>query len=151
MDPFSWSFWLHLGMAILCGAILGTERELNDKPAGLRTCIFVCIGSMLFVRLGAVLNTDSADPTRVLGQIITGVGFIGAGVILSREGTVKGVTTAAVIWFVAAVGAMIGADVVAGALAVSIVGVLLLVCLEYVVLKKKVQTTAEDKNGTLDP
>ena len=130
MDPGTWEFWQHLGMAALCGAILGTEREWHDKPAGLRTCIFVCLGSMLFVRLGLLLSHDDGDPTRVLGQVVTGVGFIGAGVILSRGGAVKGVTTAAVIWFLAAIGAMIGAGFSGAALAASVVGVLLLVVLE---------------------
>lgn len=130
MDPLTWDFWLRFGMAVLCGAILGIERELSDKPAGLRTSIFVCLGSMLFVRLGALIANENADSTRVLGQVITGVGFIGAGVILARGSNVKGVTTAAVIWCLAAVGAMIGAGFLSAALAVSLVGVALLVVLE---------------------
>lgn len=130
MDPVSWEFWQQLGMAALCGAILGAEREWHDKPAGLRTCIFVCLGSTLFIRLGEILGREGGDPTRVLGQVITGVGFIGAGVILSRGGAVKGVTTASVIWLLAAVGSMIGAGYHAAALAVSLSGVFLLLVLE---------------------
>jgi putative Mg2+ transporter-C (MgtC) family protein len=132
MDPLSWDFWLPLGMAVLCGAIVGAEREANDKPAGLRTCIFVCLGSMLFIRLGLLAGNKSGDPTRVLGQVITGVGFIGAGVILGRGGAVHGVTTAAVIWLLAAVGAMIGFGHADAALAVSLVAVALLIGLERI-------------------
>lgn len=132
MDPLTLGFWQHLGMAVLCGAILGVEREINDKPAGLRTCILVCVGSMLFIRLGLLLDDKTADPTRVLSQIVTGVGFIGAGVILSRGAEVKGVTTAAVIWLLAAIGAMIGLDQHAAAMAVSLTALIVLVGLEQV-------------------
>lgn len=130
MHPLSGEFWLSLGMAVLCGALLGVERESHHKPAGLRTCIFVCLGSMLFIKLGILVADETADPTRVLGQVVTGVGFIGAGVILGGRSSVRGVTTAAVIWMLAALGAMIAFGHLAAALVVSMVCVVLLIGLE---------------------
>ncbi len=126
MDPLSWSFWQAVGMSVLCGVAVGAEREISDKPAGIRTCALVSLGAMLFVRLGTQLNSPSSDPTRVLGQVITGIGFLGAGVILARGKSVRGVTTASVVWVLAAIGAMIGLDHFAAAFAVTIVVVLML-------------------------
>lgn len=143
MDPLTWTFWQPVGVAVLCGGILGIERELNDKPAGIRTCILVCLGSMLFIRLGHLLEHPPADPTRVLGQVITGIGFIGAGVILSRGEHVKGVTTASVVWLVAALGAMIGADQYAAALAVTVVATAILVFLGWLAKRLEEKSDAD--------
>ncbi len=121
MDPLSVTFWQAIGTAVLCGGAIGIERELNDKPAGIRTSMLVCLGAMLFVRMGALLDDETADPTRVLGQVITGIGFLGAGVILSRGDNVKGVTTASTIWILSCIGAMIGLDHLGAAFAVTIV------------------------------
>jgi putative Mg2+ transporter-C (MgtC) family protein len=126
MDPLTWSFWQAVAAAVLCGGAVGIERELSDKPAGLRTCTLVSLGAMLYVRLGAQLEAAAADPTRVLGQVITGVGFLGAGVILGQGKAVKGVTTASVIWVLAAIGAMAGLDQTAAAFATTIVVLLVL-------------------------
>ena len=108
MDPSSSEFWVAVAVASLCGAIIGVERQVRGKPAGIRTSILICLGTMVFVRLSAVVAGTSGDPTRVLGQVVTGVGFIGAGVMLAREGLVRGVTSAAVIWILAAIGALVG-------------------------------------------
>jgi len=106
--PSSQEFWLHLGTALLCGGSIGLERQARGKVAGVRTSILICVGTSLFVTLGATMSPDRVDPTRVLGQVVTGIGFLGAGVILAREGRILGVTTAAVIWSLAAVGCLIG-------------------------------------------
>lgn len=108
MDPLQPDFWIAVGISCFCGAIIGVERQLRGKPAGIRTSILICLGTMLFVRLGSITATPSGDPTRVLGQVVTGVGFIGAGVMLAREGLILGVTSAAVIWVLAAIGASVG-------------------------------------------
>jgi putative Mg2+ transporter-C (MgtC) family protein len=100
--------WAGIGTAILCGALVGFERQLRGKPAGMRTSILICFGTMVFVSLGAHVSGGPADPTRVVGQVVTGIGFLGAGVILTREGVVMGVTSASVIWVLAAIGATIG-------------------------------------------
>ncbi len=114
-DPWQTTFWLRFGLAILAGGIIGVERQVRGKPVGVRTSILICLGTSVFVGLGAGIDSDQVDPTRVLGQVVTGVGFLGAGVILARGGVVTGVTTAAVIWMLAAIGACIGLGLYAGA------------------------------------
>lgn len=112
MDMSQWLFPLDLtgiGTAILCGFIVGLERQLSGKAAGIRTSTLICMGAYLFTSIGCLLG-ENADSARVIGQIVTGIGFIGAGVIIGREGIVLGVTTAAVIWVLAAIGIMIGLD-----------------------------------------
>lgn len=96
-------------VAMLCGGIIGIERELKDKPAGLRTNILVSTGSCLFVIFGiSVASIYGDNPGRILGPIITGIGFLGAGTIIRSRGSVKGLTSAATIWVVAGVGMTAG-------------------------------------------
>ena len=102
------AFWQQLGTAVACGGAIGTERQLRGKAAGLRTSILICVGTELFVSLGGSFPSATSDPTRVLGQVITGIGFLGAGVILAKDNRILGVTSAAVIWLLAAVGGLIG-------------------------------------------
>ena len=111
---------------MLCGGVVGLERQLRGKPAGIRTSVLICLGTSVFVHLGAVVGNEHGDPTRVLGQIVTGIGFLGAGVIIAREGLVKGVTSAAVIWVLAGIGALIGFAQYAPAIALSVIMVSLL-------------------------
>ena len=106
MDINSMGFWLKIFASILCGGIIGLERQLRGKPAGIRTSILICLGTEIFVSHGTSLA--GGDQYRVLAQVVTGVGFLGAGLIISQEGTVRGVTSAAVIWVLAAIGATIG-------------------------------------------
>jgi putative Mg2+ transporter-C (MgtC) family protein len=108
LNPESVEFWLRIGTAILCGGIIGLERQLRGKAAGMRTSILICLGTQLFVGLGSSFAGERVDPTRVLAQVVTGIGFLGGGVILAREGAVIGVTSAAVIWVLAALGSLIG-------------------------------------------
>ncbi|MBU1699708.1 MAG: MgtC/SapB family protein [Candidatus Eisenbacteria bacterium] len=129
-NPFSSPFWLTIGVAVLCGTIIGLERQLRGKPAGVRTSCLICLGTAVFIHLGSGVASSSSDPTRVLGQLVTGIGFLGAGVILAREGTVSGVTTAAVIWVLAAIGAAIGLGHLLGAIALSAVTVGILTGME---------------------
>ena len=100
-----------LGSAVLAGAILGINRDLNRKPAGLRTHALVCLGSAVAVVIVASMPGTSADAVaRVIQGLVTGVGFIGAGVILHHdiEHRVEGLTTAASIWIAAALGVACG-------------------------------------------
>lgn len=103
-------FLLYLAVALLCGLIIGLERETRGKPAGLSTQTLVVSASMLFTFLSQVL--DFGDPTRIAAQVVTGIGFLGAGIIIRAEGVrgVNNVTTAASIWYAAAVGMAIGFD-----------------------------------------
>lgn len=130
LDPLHLEFWTRIAATILCGGIIGLERQLRGKPAGIRTSILICLGTCVFVTLAASLSATTLDPTRVLGQVVTGIGFIGAGVIMSNEGLVKGVTSAAIIWVLAGIGAAIGLDQTPMALAVTLVTVAVLVGVE---------------------
>lgn len=130
LDPGAPEFWLRLGTAILCGGIVGLERQLRGKAAGIRTSILICLGTQLFVALGASFAGSHVDPTRVLGQVVTGIGFVGGGVILAREGAIIGVTSAAVIWVLAALGSLIGLGHLLAAIVLTLVTVGLLTGVE---------------------
>jgi putative Mg2+ transporter-C (MgtC) family protein len=100
-------------LAVLLGGVIGFERELAGKPAGLRTNILICVGAALLmdvsVRVGIINGTRMGDPGRIAAQIVSGVGFLGAGTIMQSQGMVTGLTSAATIWVVAAIGMTIGA------------------------------------------
>ncbi len=100
---------LRLIMAAFLGGIIGFEREHAEKPAGLRTLLLVCVGSALFTIASIYGFGSSADASRVAAGIVAGIGFLGAGTILRGDGVVIGITTAATIWTVAAIGLAIGA------------------------------------------
>jgi putative Mg2+ transporter-C (MgtC) family protein len=110
---------LRVAVAAALGGAIGLERELDEKAAGLRTHMLVAVGSALFTLVGAYgfadLSTGSTDPSRVAAQIVTGVGFLGAGVIFRQGFTIRGLTTAASLWIVAAVGMAAGAGYWKGA------------------------------------
>jgi len=107
-------------VALACGAIIGTEREKREKPAGLRTLILVCLGSAGFTMAGFAFTSNTGDSGRVAAQIVTGIGFLGAGVILHPRGTISGATTAASIWVTASVGMIAGAGYAGAALGMSL-------------------------------
>ena len=98
-----------LCVAILCGGAIGVERELKGKAAGLRTNILICMGATLFTQLSTTMAGTTPDKSRIAAQIVTGVGFLGAGTIIHGKGAVTGLTSAATIWLVAAIGTAIGA------------------------------------------
>src|SRR5512133_3601325 len=99
---------LKLLLALLVGGLIGMEREFRDKAAGFRTMICICLGATLFTILSSLLGQPD-DVTRIASEIVTGVGFLGAGAILrGPAGSVTGLTTAATIWLVAALGMAIG-------------------------------------------
>lgn len=103
-----------LMLAALLGGMIGMEREMSGKPAGLRTVLLICVGATLFTELSlhlASLGEDGeyhSDPARLAAQIIPGIGFIGAGAILHGRGKVTGLTTAATLWTVTAIGIAVG-------------------------------------------
>lgn len=106
----SYEFIIRMLVATVAGGALGLERESNNKSAGLRTNTLVAVGASIFVMISSrvVLDSGSGDPSRVMGQIVTGIGFLGAGVIMHRGANVKGLTTAATIWCSAALGSLAG-------------------------------------------
>ena len=119
---------LRLVVALLLGAVIGLEREMQRMPAGFRTHALVSLGSAIFTIVSAYAFTGPlSDPTRIAAQVVSGVGFLGGGAILHYGGTVRGLTTAASLWAVAAVGMAAGA----GLFVVAIVSaVLVIVALE---------------------
>lgn len=101
-------------LATLLGGLIGLERELSGKPAGLRTNILICVGATLLMEISIVTAGlagpgQSGDPSRIAAQVVSGIGFIGAGTILVARGQVVGLTTAATLWVVAAIGLAVGA------------------------------------------
>ena len=92
-------------ISVLCGSLIGIEREYQNKSAGLRTIVLICLGSTIFTMISQRIG---GSDDRVAANIITGIGFIGAGVIFKENFNVKGLTTAAVIWISAAIGMVIG-------------------------------------------
>ena len=150
LSPWSQEFWLHLGTALLCGGSIGLERQSRGKVAGVRTSILICLGTAIFVALGATVSPERVDPTRVLGQVVTGVGFLGAGVILAREGRILGVTTAAVIWGLAAIGCLIGLGFLSTAVVITltVLGVLLGVeAMENLLERRKGRRVSRELEG----
>lgn len=99
-------------ISVALGALIGYERELTNKPAGLRTHIFVCMGACLFTISSFYLLPEdvggSFDATRIAAGIVAGISFIGAGSIIASRGDVRGITTAASLWVIAAIGLMVG-------------------------------------------
>jgi putative Mg2+ transporter-C (MgtC) family protein len=102
-----------LALAVFLGGIIGFEREINGKPAGLRTNILICLGATLLMdlstRIGLIDGVRIGDPARIAAQVVSGVGFLGAGTIMQSQGMVTGLTSAATIWVVAAIGMTVGA------------------------------------------
>jgi putative Mg2+ transporter-C (MgtC) family protein len=120
-----WRLLLAAGL----GAAIGLEREYRQKPAGLRTNILIAIGSCLFTILSLTLTAGAPDQSRVAGQIVTGIGFLGGGAIMRYRDTVHGMTTAATIWVNAAIGIAAGTGQFALATIVTTLTLLVLVVL----------------------
>lgn len=147
-------------LATLLGGAVGLERELAGKPAGLRTNILICVGAALFTQLSVDIarigftpsGAPYGDTTRIAAQIVSGIGFLGAGAILHGQGSIVGLTTAATIWVVAAIGAAIGAGAYIDATGSTVVIMLVLVGLRPVERKllakrRRVHATLRVKAG----
>src|SRR5262249_48551453 len=120
---------LRLLLAAGLGAAIGLEREYRRKPAGLRTNMLIAVGSALFTIVSVEIGSKGATPDRIAAQIVTGIGFLGAGAILRRGAAVKGMTTAATIWVVAAIGMAAGAGKSTIAFAATVVTLVVLAVL----------------------
>ena len=135
-------------VSTVLGTLVGWERQMGRKPAGLRTHVLVCLGSTMFTLLTVhavrAFGGASLDPTRIIHGVITGVGFLGAGSILRQEGYVQGLTTAASIWMVAAIGTTVGVH----AYPLAVVGtVLALIVLEGYRWVERWLTPGEENEG----
>lgn len=141
MEALHLALLVQLLLATLLGGAIGLERELSGKPAGLRTNILICVGSTLFTVLSVKLSAGIGDPGRVAAQILTGVGFIGAGTILHTRGSVTGLTSAATIWVVAAIGMALGAGAYTEALGTTLLVMTILKGLGYLETRVARQAT----------
>jgi putative Mg2+ transporter-C (MgtC) family protein len=129
-------------LAVALGGIIGFERELREKAAGIRTIILITLASTLFT-LTSIEIAGDADPGRVAAQIVTGVGFLGGGVILKERGSIVGITTAATIWMAAAVGVAVGIGEYAVATATTIVAFVVLLALPM--LERRIATLSSQR------
>jgi putative Mg2+ transporter-C (MgtC) family protein len=137
-------FGLKFLVALLCGGVVGIERETSGKPAGVRTNILICLGSMLFTAMSfEMARVFGGDPTRIAAQIVTGIGFLGAGAILHETGKgITGMTTAAMIWLIAALGVMVGSGYLLTAVAITAATTLTMVVL------RRVERFINERQGT---
>lgn len=132
-----WNGGLKLLAAVVLSAPLGIERERKERPAGLRTHVLVCLGATLMMVVSELLALKVhaagavVDTARVAAGVITGVGFLGAGTILTVGANQKGLTTAAMIWFVAALGVAIGAGYIAVAACATVLALVVVIGFEY--------------------
>ncbi|MFO7619226.1 MAG: MgtC/SapB family protein [Thermoplasmata archaeon] len=132
MDVMLYDFLPKILLSIFCGSLIGLERELKDKPAGMRTYMLISVGATLFTMVSIYFTeqwSGTADPLRVTAQIVTGVGFLGAGTIMFARGRISGLTSAAAIWTSAAIGITIGLDMHIFAIIVTLMIVLSLILL----------------------
>lgn len=143
-----WEVVLRLILAMIIGGIIGLEREKSNRPAGFRTHTLVCVGSALvfltseFV-FDAYHQLVNMDPTRLSAQVISGIGFLGAGTIMHYGSNIKGLTSAATLWVVACLGLAIGAGFYWGAIAATIIVYITLILLKKLEINlfKKIGTT----------
>ncbi len=134
---------LRMLFALLIGSIIGIEREYRSKSAGLRTMILVCLGSCLFTILSIRIG-GPVTPERIASNIVTGIGFLGAGVIFKDDNKVTGITTATAIWMVAALGMAVGAGYLETA--VMSLGIVMIVLVILVYFQKQIENLNQLRN-----
>lgn len=126
---------LQLCLAAVLGGAIGWERQHSGKPAGLRTNVLICVGAALLTDISmrmASMGGPTADPGRISAQIVTGMGFLGAGTIIQSRGTVTGLTTAATLWVVAAIGMAVGSGAYIEATGTTVLVIIVLLPLRVV-------------------
>ena len=144
MHPASWTYFQLVQffapkviLAVICGGLIGLERELKNKPAGIKTNILICMGAAIYTAVSVLIASAYAerghfgDPARISAQIVSGIGFLGGGAIIQARGTIVGLTTAATIWVVAALGITIGIGYHDVAVALAVMVILILVGVSY--------------------
>lgn len=143
-DISTWELIARIALAGALGGLIGFERELSDQPAGFRTHILVALGAALFTLVGAYGLQSffedghagaTFDPTRVAAQVVTGIGFLGAGAIIQQGVSVRGLTTAASLWVTAAIGTAVGLGYWEGALATVVIAIVALYGLKQLELR----------------
>lgn len=161
MQPLGLEAIIRLMLAMVVGGLVGLEREIHDRPAGLRTHILVCLGAALIMIISvrvslSMVGITESDPARIAAQVVSGIGFLGAGTILREGATVRGLTTAASLWMAAALGLGAGAGLYAEtafATVLTLVSLSVLSRLDmYTALKRNVRqirVVAADRPGLL--
>lgn len=120
-------------LSIFCGAVIGVERQFKHKPAGLRTNIMICLGAAIFTVISEKMSAGTNDSiTRIAAQIVTGVGFLGAGAVIQDRGGIHGLTTAATIWLVASIGMACGARLYYLAVITTVLALVVLIGLGHI-------------------
>ena len=150
---FDWDLILRLFMGGMMGGLIGLEREFRAKEAGLRTHFIVALGSALFMMISQYAFSGRFDAARVAAQVVSGIGFIGAGVIIFQKNVVRGVTTAAGLWVAAAIGLACGAGMywLAGAATLMTVVCLEMMHLVHRCIAEKVVEVTLSSDGETDP
>lgn len=149
---------LRLCLAAALGGMVGIEREMSGKPAGFRTNLLICLGAALVTELSRTIALEvgsttvfRSDPGRIAAQIVSGIGFLGAGTIMQSRGAVTGLTTAATLWVVAAIGMAVGAGAYVSALVASLLVILALMILgrfeDHLVPRRPSERTLEVEYG----
>lgn len=150
-DPLTLSILKKLILAVILGAVIGIERERARKSAGMRTHALVALGSALFTVIPSLLTGPTIDPTRIAAQVVTGIGFLGAGIIFfepSHE-RVKGLTTAAGVWVAAAIGMAVGFGLIEVGIWATLLTILIFWFL-WPVEKRFVKKFPRDDNNGMD-
>lgn len=127
-----WNFILRIFAAGILGGLIGFEREFRAKEAGVRTHFIVALGSALFMIISQYAFSGRFDAARVAAQVVSGIGFIGAGVIIFQKNAVRGVTTAAGLWVAAAIGLACGAEMYSVAIAATLMTILVLETMHFI-------------------
>jgi putative Mg2+ transporter-C (MgtC) family protein len=136
---------LRIFISLILSSIIGIERERHSKPAGLRTHILVCVGANLIMLVSLLMAQKYGEisPSRIAAQVVSGIGFLGAGTIIVSRGLVKGLTTAASLWAVAAIGLAVGAGFYKGAIITTLLIIFILYVFEF--FEKKILKGREYK------
>jgi putative Mg2+ transporter-C (MgtC) family protein len=154
-----WTEFLGVILATILGGIIGLEREFHGKAAGLRTNLLICLGAAAFTIISKQMTAGTNDSmTRIAAQIVTGVGFLGAGAIIQDTGGIHGLTTAATIWLVASIGMACGAGLYRLAILVTIIAIFVLIGLgrlaipfdRYAEKRQKRQNPGDDATNRED-
>lgn len=130
VGPLELEILIKIVVSTVLGLLIGFERAVHNKPAGMRTHSLVCMGSTLFTILS--VSVIGAEPSRIAAGIVTGIGFLGAGIIFQAKNKMRGITTAAELWVLAAIGISVGIGYYFAALITTLIVIFILIPMKYV-------------------
>jgi putative Mg2+ transporter-C (MgtC) family protein len=137
-------------LAAVLGAVIGLEREISGKAAGLRTNILICLGAAIFTIISKQMAETGGSVTRIAAQVVTGVGFLGAGAIIQDRGGIHGLTTAATIWLVASIGMACGAGFYSLAVISTLIAIVVLIGLARLAKSPERAEAKQEPNSPVD-